>query len=74
MIVWVCVRVLPVYNKVQAQWMSKREFELWTILRGTEVCVFVREKVWVIYVDTEFEWLDRNSAISPTRLFIEHSL
>ena len=43
--VCVCVCVLAVYNKAQAQIISKREFKLWTFLRGTEsrVATFLAE-------------------------------
>ena len=41
--VYVCV--LAVYNKAQAQRISKREFKLWTFLQGTEsrVATFLAE-------------------------------
>ena len=42
--VCVCVCVLAVYNKAQAQRISNREFKLWTFLQGTEsrVATFLR--------------------------------
>ena len=41
----VCVRVLAVYNRAQAQRISNREFKLWTFLQGTEsrVATFLAE-------------------------------
>ena len=41
----VCVCVLAVYNKAQAQRISNREFKLWTFLQGTEskVATFLAE-------------------------------
>jgi len=41
----VCVCVLAVYNKAQAQRISNCEFKLWTFLQGTEsrVATFIAE-------------------------------
>ena len=41
----VCVCVLAVYNKAQAQRISNREFKLWMFLQGTEfrVATFLAE-------------------------------
>ena len=44
-VICVCVCLLAVYNKAQAQIISNREFKLWTFLQGTEsrVATFLAE-------------------------------